>query len=506
MNIVFAFAVIPFLIGDAALAETPATRAYDPATISLLDRLTFGATAEDAERLQVMGVKHWLEAQLHPTPRDALPATVQAQIDAMTISQKPMTELVADIAAKNKALNQITDPDLKKAASQVYQQMMSDLAKQAATRQILRDLYSPAQLRERMTWFWFNHFNIHQGKADIRTMVADYEDKAIRPHALGRFRDLLEATLRHPAMQRYLDNAQNAAGHINENYAREIMELHTMGVGSGYTQHDVEELARILTGVGVDANPDNPHLSPELEGQLVRNGLFEFNPARHDYGDKIFLGHTIKGRGFAEVDEALDILARHPATAHHIALRIATYFVADDPPKPLIDRMADAFQLSDGDIATVLRAMVDAPEFASAQGRKFKDPLRYVLSAVRLAYDDKPILNTGPIQGWLNRMAEGLYNHQTPDGYPLAASAWNGPGQLAVRFEIARQIGSGSAGLFKPDEPGATDHPAFPQIQNALYFAGLRQRLKPNTLAALDQAVSPQEWNALFLSSPDFMR
>jgi len=506
MNIVFAFAVIPFLIGDAALAETPATRAYDPATISLLDRLTFGATAEDAERLQVMGVKHWLEAQLHPTPRDALPATVQAQIDAMTISQKPMTELVADIAAKNKALNQITDPDLKKAASQVYQQMMSDLAKQAATRQILRDLYSPTQLRERMTWFWFNHFNIHQGKADIRTMVADYEDKAIRPHALGRFRDLLEATLRHPAMQRYLDNAQNAAGHINENYAREIMELHTMGVGSGYTQHDVEELARILTGVGVDANPDNPHLSPELEGQLVRNGLFEFNPARHDYGDKLFLGHTIKGRGFAEVDEALDILARHPATAHHIALRIATYFVADDPPKPLIDRMADAFQLSDGDIATVLRAMVDAPEFASAQGRKFKDPLRYVLSAVRLAYDDKPILNTGPIQGWLNRMAEGLYNHQTPDGYPLAASAWNGPGQLAVRFEIARQIGSGSAGLFKPDEPGATDHPAFPQIQNALYFAGLRQRLNPNTLAALDQAVSPQEWNALFLSSPDFMR
>jgi len=506
MNTVFAFAVIPFLVGDAALAETPATRAYDPATISLLDRLTFGATAEDAERLQVMGVKHWLEAQLHPTPRDALPATVQAQIDAMTISQKPMTELVADMAAKNKALNQITDPDLKKAASQVYQQMMSDLAKQAATRQVLRDLYSPTQLRERMTWFWFNHFNVHQGKADIRTMVADYEDKAIRPHALGRFRDLLEATLRHPAMQRYLDNAQNAAGHINENYAREIMELHTMGVGSGYTQHDVEELARILTGVGVDANPENPHLSPELEGQLVRNGLFEFNPARHDYGDKIFLGHTIKGRGFSEVDEALDILARHPATAHHIALRIATYFVADDPPKPLIDRMTDAFQLSDGDIATVLRAMVDAPEFASAQGGKFKDPLRYVLSAVRLAYDDKPILNTGPIQGWLNRMAEGLYNHQTPDGYPLASSAWNGPGQLAVRFEIARQIGSGSAGLFKPDEPGATDHPAFPQIQNALYFAGLRQRLKPNTLAALDQAVSPQEWNALFLSSPDFMR
>jgi uncharacterized protein (DUF1800 family) len=337
-------------------------------------------------------------------------------------------------------------------------------------------------------------------------MVADYEDKAIRAYALGRFRDLLAATLRHPAMLRYLDNAQNAAGHINENYAREIMELHTMGVGSGYTQHDVEELARILTGVGIDPAPENPHLSPELANQLIRDGLFEFNPARHDYGDKTFLGHSIKGRGFAEVDEALDILAHHPATAHHIARRIAIYFVADDPPKSLVERMAEAFQRTDGEIASVLRAMAEAPEFAAAQPGKFKDPLRYVLSAVRLAYDGKVVLNTAPIQGWLNRMAEGLYNHQTPDGYPLASDAWNGPGQLAVRFEIARQIGSGSAGLFKPDEPGATDHPAFPQIQNALYFAGLRQRLKPNTLAALDQAVSPQEWNALFLSSPDFMR
>jgi uncharacterized protein (DUF1800 family) len=498
-------ALIPYLAASA-LGETPGARAYDPAIIFLLDRLTFGATAEDAASVQKTGIKNWLEAQLHPSPKEALPAPVQAQIDAMTISQKPMAELVTGIAAKNKALNQITDPDLKKAASQAYQQILNDYAKQAATRQILRDLYSPAQIRERMTWFWFNHFNVHQGKADIRTMVGDYEDRAIRPHALGRFRDLLEATLRHPAMLRYLDNAQNGAGHINENYAREIMELHTMGVGSGYTQQDVEELARILTGVGVDANPENPHVSPELEGQLLREGLFEFNPARHDYGDKTFLGHVIKGRGFAEVDEALDILARHPATARHIARRIAVYFVADDPPQALIDRMTEAFQHSDGDIASVLRTMAEAPEFAAAQPGKFKDPLRYVISAVRSAYDDKPILNTTPIQGWLNRMAEGLYNHQTPDGYPLPSSAWNGPGQLAVRFEIARQIGSGSAGLFKPDEPGAADQPAFPQLQNALYFGGLRQRLKPDTLAALDQAVSPQEWNALFLSSPDFMR
>src|SRR3984893_5604528 len=154
----------------------------------------------------------------------------------------------------------MTDVDQKAAAQQAVQQAMNDIAKQAATRSILRALYAPDQLRERMSWFWFNHFNVHQYKANLRVLVGDYEDKAIRAHALGRFRDLLEATLRHPAMLRYLDNADNAAGHINENYAREIMELHTMGVCSGYTQKDVEELARVLTGVGIDANPENPKL------------------------------------------------------------------------------------------------------------------------------------------------------------------------------------------------------------------------------------------------------
>ena len=496
-------------IAVSVVVPAPAARAArGPETVPLavLDRLTFGATAAEADRVKAIGLAKWLDEQLHPSAADALPPAAQAQIDALAISQKPMALLLADVAAKGKALNQIADPDLKAAAAGVYQQTMNDLAKQAATRQILRDLYAPTQLRERMTWFWLNHFNVHQHKADVRVTVGDYENTAIRPHALGRFRDLLGATLRHPAMLRYLDNAQNAAGRINENYAREIMELHTMGVGSGYTQHDVEELARILTGVGIDVAPDAPKLKPELEGQLVRDGTFEFNPARHDGGDKVFLGHPIKGRGFAEVDEALDILARQPATARHVSQRLAAYFVADDPPKPLVDRMTATFLQSDGDIAAVLRAMIEAPDFSAARPGKFKDPVRFVLSAVRLAYEDKIVLNTAPIQGWLNRLAEGLYNHETPDGYPLAASSWNGPGQLALRFEIAKQIGSGPAGLFKPDGPGATDHPAFPQLQNALYFEARRQTLAPATAAALDAAVSAPEWNTLFLASPDFMR
>lgn len=154
-----------------------------------------------------------------------------------------------------------------------------------------------------------------------------------------------------------------------------------------------------------------------------------------------------------------------------------------------------------------MSAMIRSPDFEAALTKqaKFKDPMRYLLSSVRLAYDEKVIVNTGPIQNWLARLGEGLFDRSTPDGYPLASSAWNGPGQMMVRFEIARQLGGGSAGLFKPEGPGAVDRPAIPLLQNQLYFSMLRQTLKPETAHALDDAVSPQDWNTLFLSSPDFM-
>ena len=355
-----------------------------------------------------------------------------------------------------KSANQVTDPDQKKAAQQVYQQAMNDRGKQAAARSILRALYAPDQLRERMTWFWFNHFNVHQYKANIRILVGDYEDRAIRPFALGKFRDLLTATLHHPAMLRYLDNADNAAGHLNENYAREIMELHTMGVGSGYTQADVEALARILTGVGIDLKPEDPKLKPELQSQLVREGAFEFNPARHDYGDKVFLGPYHQGprprrsrrSGRHSGPPSGDRHASVAGRSRPISLRkirrtrwCSGWRRPSRPPTAISPPCSPT--------------MVHAPEFAASlkSGAKFKDPVQYVFSAVRLAYDDKVILNTLPIQGWLNRLGEGLFNHETPDGYAMTSASWNGPGQMMVRFEIARQIGSGSSGLFKPDVP-----------------------------------------------------
>jgi uncharacterized protein (DUF1800 family) len=168
--------------------------------------------------------------------------------------------------------------------------------------------------------------------------------------------------------------------------------------------------------------------------------------------------------------------------------------------------MVTAWQHSHGDVSVVLRALFAAPEYNASLGRAFKDPIHYVVSAVRYAYGDRVILNADPMIGWLNRMSQGLFNHETPDGYPMNASAWTGPGQMEVRFEIARAIGNGSAGLFKPREPGSAEQPAFPQLQNALFFGGLDQTLSPQTRHALGQAVSPQEWNMLFLASPDFMR
>jgi uncharacterized protein (DUF1800 family) len=499
-----------FLASSTVLIGAVAARAGEIGSndLALLERLTWGVNASSAEHLRALGTERWLQEQLHPAANAALPDTAKAQIEAMADVHKFPFDIAVAFDAQAKSANQVADPDQRKAAQQVFQQAMNDRAKQAAARTILRALYAPDQVRERMTWFWFNHFNVHQNKANIRILVGDYEDRAIRPFALGKFRDLLVATLHHPAMLRYLDNADNAAGHLNENYAREIMELHTMGVGSGYSQADVEALAKILTGVGIDTKPEDPKLNPELQSQLVREGAFEFNPARHDYSDKTFLGHAIKGRGLAEVDEALDILVHHPATAAHVSRQIATYFVSDNPPDSLVPKMAQTFKTTDGDIAAVLATMVHAPEFIASlkPGMKFKDPVQYVLSAVRLAYDDKVILNTLPIQSWLNRLSEGLFNHDTPDGYSMISASWNGPGQMMVRFEIARQIGSGSSGLFKPDMPNAADQPAFPLIANSLYFNGLRQTLGPTTLAALDQAVSPQDWNTLFLSSPEFMR
>ncbi|HEX8404026.1 MAG TPA: DUF1800 domain-containing protein [Duganella sp.] len=497
-------AALLMLVGCAA-SGPGATSAADSARLAgALNRVSWGVNQSTWQQAEKAGYDAWLEGQLRPSPAP-LPPAAQAQIDAMTITTKPLARLVQDLDQQRKDSDKITVDDDKKAAQQAYQQELNRVAKEAAARSLLRDLYSPNQLQEQMTWFWMNHFSVHQGKSNLRALVGDYEETAVRPHALGKFRDLLAATLRHPAMIRYLDNEQNAANRINENYARELMELHTLGVDGGYSQRDVQELARVLTGVGVNMGVGEPKVKQELQSQYVRQGLFEFNPKRHDYGAKEFLGQPVKARGLAEVDEAVDRLSRHPATARFISRKLAVYFVADEPPPALVDRMAATFAASDGDIAAVLRTMFTSTEFTQSLGRKFKDPVHYVVSAVRLTYDDKVVLNTGPMLSWLNRMAQPLYGRQTPDGYPLTQSGWASPGQMTTRFEIAKAIGSGSAGLFKTDGPQPKERAAFPQLASALYYQSLQKTLGPATRQVLDQATSPQEWNTFLLSSPELM-
>lgn len=489
----------------------PKVSAPDEATqLRWLDRVSWGADAASAKQLAQEGLPAWLRDQLHPAPA-TLPPEVQARIDAMAISRTPVEAIAVSLVAQRRAVDTLPDEDQKKEARRAYQQDLTRLTREAQERFLLRALYSPNQLEEQMTWFWMNHFNVNARKNNLRALVGDYEETAIRPHALGKFRDLLGATVHHPAMLGYLDNAQNAANRINENYARELMELHTLGVGGGYSQGDVQELARVLTGVGIrrrapDAPP--PNIRPALRGDYVQQGLFEFNPNRHDYGPKVLLGQPMTRQGLAEVDEALERLARAPATARFISRKLAVYFVADDPSQALVDRMADTFRRTDGDIAATLQTMFESPEFTASLGQKFRDPVHYVIAGVRLASDGRVVTNVNPILVWLNRMGEPLYGHETPDGYPLTQDAWASAGQMTTRFEIARAIGANGAVLFRgqDDAPGALgDKPTLPRLADSPTVRAVLPSMSADTREALAQAKSPQDWNTFLLASPELM-
>ncbi|MBV9727091.1 MAG: DUF1800 domain-containing protein [Gammaproteobacteria bacterium] len=463
-----------------------------------LERVSFGldsATVADYRRL---GRERYLEEQLHG-PAQAMPPPIAAQSQELSAhSADPLLTL----QERRKSINAMADGPDKDQARKLLNEEGGQSAYRAIRLELLRAVYSPAQLREQMVWFWLNHFSVFQFKADLRWLITDYEEQAIRPYALGRFRDLVLATLEHPAMLQYLDNSQNAVGHINENYARELMELHTLGVNGGYSQQDVQQLARVLTGVGVNTGPA-PHLKPEWHDLYVRRGAFEFNPARHDFGPKVLLGQRVTGQGLAEVEQAVTLIVQQKACARFVSRELARYFMDDAPPPHLVDAMAETFQASDGDIAATLRTLLLSQEFVAARETKFKDPMHYVLSSVRLAYDGRLISNSRPLLDWLNALGEAPFGRQTPDGYPLGASSWQSPGQMSRRFEIARAIATGNVHLFDPEEGGAATTAGFPQLSNRLYYEAIEPFLSANTRAALNQASSPQEWNTFLLASPE---
>jgi uncharacterized protein (DUF1800 family) len=332
---------------------------------------------------------------------------------------------------------------------------------------LLRAIYSERQLDEVMTDFWYNHFNVFINKGPDRYMITAYERDVIRPHALGKFKDLLVATAKSPAMLFYLDNWQSVGPHsqlalygnqrppryrrgpfggiyqmpprpqpnknrpsgLNENYAREIMELHTLGVDGGYTQKDVTELAKVLTGWSIE--------KPQ-EG-----GGFKYNDRAHEPGPKFIFGQKIKENGEMEGMEMLDILARHPSTARFISRKLAMRFVSDDPPQSLIDRMAETFRKKDGEIREVLRTMFTSPEFwaADAYRSKVKTPLEFVASAARASGVD--VQNALPMVQFVNRMGMPLYGMQPPTGYSMKAETWVNSAALLSRMNFALQLGTG---------------------------------------------------------------
>lgn len=468
-----------------------------------LERITYGPTTATVDAYLKLGRRRYLEEQLRPRDQ-RLPPEIAAQIDALEVSHLSAAQLLLGVTQEQQRINALADDAAKQADRRALNEQGNHLAYEAARRELLRALYSPAQLQEQMTWFWLNHFSVFEHKANDAWLVADYTEQAIRPHALGRFRDLVLATLTHPAMLQYLDNAQNAVGHRNENYARELMELHTLGVGSGYTQQDIQELARILTGVGINPSGREPRLKPEWRAVYRHEGAFEFNPARHDPGAKTLLGKSIEPGGFDEVERAVDLLVSQPACARFISHKLAVYFVADDPPRTLVDRMTKTFQKSHGDIAEVLQTLFTSREFSASLGAKFKDPMHYVVSMLRLAYDGKVVLNTHPMVNWLNALGEPLFGRQTPDGYPLTESGWASSGQMSRRFEIARAAGAGNGGLFEPEDGSAATVTGFPQLSTRLYFSAVEPFLSANARTALDHASSQLEWNTFLLASPDF--
>ncbi len=319
-----------------------------------------------------------------------------------------------------------------------------------------------APLLARMTEFWFNHFNVFVGKPSVRPFIGHYVVNAIRPHALGHFEDLLLATARHPAMLNYLDqvssqaavsppsragnvaNIANAANPINavdavdaakagkaprginENYAREVMELHTLGVGGGYTQADVQALARILTGWTID---------PKSESG------FRFTPRRHDTGTKVFLGQTFTNSGEQEGIRALHLLAMQPATARRISLRLAQWFVADEPPPAMVERLTQRYLDTQGDIRAVMQTLIESPETWAPDNQLFKTPMDYACSVLSVLGTGEHDAQMRQAEGFLRNAGQAVHGWITPDGYGTSAATWLSPEALTRRADFAVQAG-----------------------------------------------------------------
>ena len=487
-----------------------------------LNRLGFGPSPADAAAIEQLGPQRWLQQflleQTNPE-RLSLPSALQARLDGFDTLKLSQGELLGryreaarvdrvDRLAKSAAgadSSAATNPisaSVEASAPNNRRDWVRPVLLQAGSQRLLRALQSPAQLEERLVDFWFNHFNVFSGKGPLSVLVGNYEREAIRPHVWGSFRAMLGATARHPAMLIYLDNAQSVAAGLrpvgnangaapprlsglNENYARELMELHTLGVGGGYNQLDVTELARMLTGWTLDERAVQ---------RQSRQPLFSFMPRRHDTGSKQWLGRSVAAAGQAEGEMALDVLAAHPATAQHLAFKLAQAFVADQPPAGLVQRLAASFLASRGDLRVLMQTLIESEEFWSSEsvGAKFKTPYQYLLSSLRALQIDP--LELQPLLGTLAQAGMPLYGAPTPDGYKNVAAAWMNPEALAQRVQWAINLNQRRQ---RQAADAAQDSRLLLTTLGPLFSAATRQVVAQE---------APAMQSALLLASPDFMR
>ncbi len=424
-----------------------------------LNRLTFGPRWSERQRVADIGLAAWIEEQLAPGAIDDGPLDWRMrdfdilQLDAATLAE--LGNLLFDNIQPENVLQPFRQATL------------------------LRQVYSRRQLYEVMVEFWSDHFNISVDKGDCWYLKVVDDREVIRPHALGKFRDLLMASARSPAMLVYLDNQANRAGAPNENYAREVMELHTLGVDGGYTQRDVMELARCLTGWTV------------RDG--IRRGTFTFDPAIHDPGSKTVLGMRIPPGGMEEAESVLDMLATHPATAQRIATKLARRFIADDPPRALVARAADVFLQTGGDIQAVLRTILfdGLLPAAASLPPKFKRPVNFLVSALRSLNAETD--GGAPLQQALSRMGQAYYAWPTPDGPPDTTSEWQG--NLLYRWKFALALARNELKGTKLDMEGLIEASGGRQLEEVLAWASrlligarLPDGVRANLVAALRAA------------------
>lgn len=461
----------------------------DSNILHLINRLSLGPVPGQIQQVENMGIDSYINSQLKP---ESIPYSTEFQEKLQYLETLPLKpgEVVRELR-RLEGLGKELKLD-RKSMRKIRYNFEQKIFLQATRGRLLRALESPRHLEEMLVDFWYNRFNVFGRNGLNRLFFSSYESHAIRPHILGNFRQLLGATAKHPAMLLYLDNWQNTAPNspgvrgnfkgLNENYARELLELHTMGVDGGYSQDDVIALARIFTGWGL---PNPPLNITDRDG-------FYFDRDRHDFADKVFLGKEIKGRGIAEGEEALDILASHPSTAKHISYKLAEAMVSERPPESLVNSLAGKFLETDGNLAEVINLLLNSSEFWQSEyyNAKFKNPYRFVVSAMRAL--GKEVDNFRPINGILDQMGMPLYSCITPDGYANTKDAWLNSDTMIRRSSLAVPLAGGLLG--RGEAVGA---------EKLIETLGIN--FSPTTLEVLANSEGEIK-AALIFGSPEFMK